>query len=318
MITSRFLGSLLGCIVINLQLTTCHSPGESDKSTPKPEAKARVVELDGVSTGELTAREKSLWSQLVTELLAPCESTPGTIAECVEGKKACAACTPAATFLVGKVQAGLTKPQIEASYRARFASDQVKHIEVAGSPSKGPTDAAITIVEWADFECPACRAVNPVIEEVVGQNPDVRFVFKNFPLDMHPNAESAARSVMAADRQGKFWEMHHALFSSVEPLGAERQLALAKELGLDPKQFEKDQRSEAVADAVSRDKKQGREVDLSGTPTIYVNGRYFTFTGDLKRELNEWLALERVILGKPKLSVDAGSGAPAASAQARP
>jgi protein-disulfide isomerase len=298
MITTRLLGTLFGAAVLNFQLTTCHSPGESENSTPKTADKPKLVELPGVNTSDLTPREKTQWSQLVSEMLAPCEGTAGTVAECVQAKKSCGACVPAASYLVEKVRAGLTKPQVEASYRARFAADQVKPIALEGSPSMGPPDAAVTIVEWADFECPACRAAFPVVEAFLKKNPDVRFVFKNFPLEMHQNAESAARSAMAADRQGKFWEMHHALFSSAEPLTAAQQTGIAKQLGLDLKQFEKDQRSEVVADAVSRDKKQGRDVELSGTPTIYINGRYFTFNTDLERELSQWVTLERTLLGK--------------------
>ncbi|HSC86846.1 MAG TPA: thioredoxin domain-containing protein, partial [Polyangiaceae bacterium] len=214
MLTSRLMGPLLGCMVINLNLTTCRSPAESDPVPPSQAAAPAETKLEGVDTSQLTAREKAQWSAHVNQLLAPCESTPVPVAQCVKEKRDCAACTPAAQYLLEQVQSGHTKAQAEAAYRARFAADQVKSIDLLGSPSRGPGDAIITVVEFADFECPACKAASPALDKVLAENPDVRFVFKNFPLDMHPNAESAARAAMAADKQGKFWEMHHELFAA--------------------------------------------------------------------------------------------------------
>ncbi len=298
MLTSRLMGPVLGCMVINLNMTTCRSPGESDPVPPATAQTPSDVKLPGVDTSQLTAREKSQWSAHVSQLLSPCESTPVTIAQCVQEKRDCPACTPASKYLLAQVLQGRTKAQAEAAYRARFAADQVRDIDLVGSPSRGAPDAPIVIVEWADFECPACKAASPTLDDFVEKNPDVRLVFKNFPLDMHPHAEGAARAAMAADKQGKFWEMHHALFSSQEPPTPEFIAATVKKLGLDATAFDKDQRSEAVADAVARDRKQGRDAQLKGTPSIYVNGREFSYQTELGGELKEWVALERQLLGK--------------------
>ena len=299
MLTSRLIGPLLGCMVINLNMTTCRSPGEDEPGPPSAAPAPVDVKLSGIDTGDLTAREKAQWSAHVTQLLAPCESTPVSIAQCVEEKRNCAACTPAAEYLLVQVRQGRTKAQAEAAYRARFASDQVRNIPLEGSPSKGPTDASIVIVEWADFECPACKAASPQLDELVQAHQDVRLVFKNFPLDIHQNAETAARAAMAADKQGKFWEMHHALFQAEEPPTAEFIARTAKSLGLDMAAFEKDLRSEAVADAVSRDRKQGRDVQLKGTPSVFINGREFSYSMDMATELKAWIALERKLLARP-------------------
>ncbi len=302
MLSWRLMGSLLGSILINWNLTTCRSPGEDEKKPGPQSEQPTNVELAGVDTSELTAREKRQWSAHVQELLAPCEDTPVSIAECVEKKRDCAGCVPAAQFLVQQVQRGRTKAQADAAYRTRFSPDQVQQIDLTGSPSKGPPDAPVVIVEWADFECPACRAAGPEIEEAMAKHPEkVRIVFKNFPLDIHQNAEKAARAAMAADLQGKFWPMHAALFSTAPPLSKPTIMQLAKNLELDMKKFEDDWASEKVADAVARDRKQGEAVKLRATPTIYVNGREFNYSEDLSGELDEWIRLELQLKGdQPK------------------
>ena len=86
------------------------------------------------------------------------------------------------------------------------------------------------------------------------------------------------------------------LFSVEPPLTEVKIKEMAKSIGLDVPQFEKDLRSEAVADAVARDRKQGEAVNLSGTPTIYINGRRFVYSADVETEFKQWFALERQLL----------------------
>lgn len=299
MFTTRFLGSMLTCMVVNLNMTTCRSPGEADpRPTPATEGRSAEVQLPGVDTSDLTNRERAQWSALVSELLAPCEDTPVSVRACIETERACGACAPAAQFLLQQTRQGRTKAQAEAVYRLRFAADQVKEIPLDGSPSKGAEDAPIVIVEWADFECPACRSITPALDAFVEKNPDVRLVFKNFPLDFHAHAETAARAVTAAHQQGKFWEMHKELFATSE-LSQETIRSIAKKLGLDMPRFEKDLRSEAVADAVASEKKQGKDVQLRGTPALFINGREFNYSVDLVSDLGAWVEMERQILGLP-------------------
>lgn len=316
MLSWRLIGALGGSILINLNMTTCRSPGESEPD-PAPQSAPSEVQLPGVDTAQLTAREKREWSAQVSELLAPCPDQPVSIAQCVQENRPCAACAPAARFLVGEVRKGRTRSQAEAAYRARFAKDQVKQIELSDSPRKGSPTAPVVIVEWADFECPACRAASPVLSQTVAKRPEqVQLVFKNYPLDIHPNAETAARAAMAAHRQGKFWEMHEALFSAEAPPTRSVIDGLAKRIGLDMEQFAQDIESEAVADRVAQDRKQGEAVRLRATPTIYVNGREFSYSDDLSVELNDWIDLELELLGK-KPAGDAPTSAPTSGGAAK-
>jgi protein-disulfide isomerase len=291
----RSVGSAAALAVVNLNVATCRSPAEEGGKNPGGKDEAKVVQLDGVDTSALTPREQREWSTYVSELLAPCSDQPVSLAQCIKESRPCSLCLPAAKFLVKRVTRGGTRSQIEAAFRLRFSQDQAKSVDESDSPTKGSKDAPVAIVEWADFQCPYCGAAAPVIDKLPEQYPsNVRLVFKNYPLASHEHSEIAARGAVAAGKQGKFWEMHHALFGNQES-GLDRDvvLRLAKEIGLDEKKFVSDLDSEATADAVNRDRKQGEKLELKGTPMIYINGRHFELEQfNLLEDLNEWIELE--------------------------
>ena len=191
------------------------------------------------------------------------------------------------------MQRGRTRQQVEAYYKARFSADGVKDITLEDSPSKGNPGAAVLLVEFADFQCPACRAARPLVEEALKKHEgQTRLVFKNFPLSAHPYGEKLARSGRAAMLQGKFWEMYAAMFDNQDRISPPVIDELAKGLGLDMAKFQKDAESEAVADAVSRDRKQGERLDIQSTPTIFINGRLFPPSPDFAEDLEDWITLE--------------------------
>jgi protein-disulfide isomerase len=312
--------ALFGLLAISAtRLTTCRSPGEtSGNGTPeRPEPKD--VNLAGVDTSAFTSREKGEWSGLVSDLLAPCPDQPVSLAQCVQESRPCRACTPAARFLVDQVKQGRTRTQAEGAYRARFSPDKIKNIEIGDSPAKGAPDAPVVIVEWADFECPFCGAVKPVLDSTVEKYPGkVRIVFKHFPLPMHQNAEKAARSAVAAQRQSKFWEMHGELFSNQQTLDPGSIERMAQKVGLNVDQFKKDRDSEATADAVARDRKQGEGLDIQGTPSIFINGRLFPSSQDFERDLDEWIALEIELTTGVAAKSEKPASAPSASGPLAP
>jgi protein-disulfide isomerase len=273
----RSVGSTVALTLVNLNVATCRSPVEEGGHDQAAKDEPKVVTLPGVDTSELTPREQKDWSTYVSELLAPCSDQPVSIVQCIKESRPCSLCLPAAKFLAKRVTRGGTRSQVEAAFRMRFSPDQVKTVDEGDSPAKGPKDAPVVIVEWADFQCPYCGAAAPVLDKVTEQYPeDVRLVFKNYPLPSHEHSEIAARAAVAAGKQGKFWEMHHALFENQQSgLDHDTILKLAKEVGVDEKKFVADWDSEAVADAVNADRKQAEKLDLRGTPMIYVNGRHF-------------------------------------------
>lgn len=321
MLSLRAVGALLLLALFNSKLTTCRSPGEGgSEAAPARADAARDVALPGVDSTSLTGREKSDWSRLVSELLAPCPDQPVSIAQCVQESRSCKACTPAAKYLVKQVQRGRSRSQIEQAYKSRFSPDQIKNIDLGDSPSKGNPGSPIVIVEFADFECPACSGARPVLDQVLKRHEgQVRLVFKHFPLSMHPNAEKAARSAVAAHRQGKFWEMHAALFDNQEKLDETSVEKIAKQVGLDPAKFQKDRDSEATADVVARDRKLGEQLSIQSTPSLFINGRSFPATPDFEADLQDWVTLEIELSGTtppPPAAAPAPAPPPAPSAKA--
>jgi len=137
------------------------------------------------------------------------------------------------------------------------------------------TDAArVTLVEYADFQCPSCGEAYPVLREVQRAfGPNLRFVFRHFPLrDSHPHAGTAAEASEAAGAQGKFWEMHDRLFEHQDALDQRSLLRHARKIGLDLPRFERELIGKSHAGRVERDAAAGRAGGVRGTPSLFING----------------------------------------------
>lgn len=144
-------------------------------------------------------------------------------------------------------------------------------IDRTDAPIRGATNAPLTIVAFSDLQCPFCARVAPTFTELMSRyDGRVKVVFKNFPLDIHPKAPLAHRAALAAGEQGKFWEMHDALFADQRLATPEGVLDLATRLGLDVARFQADMASARVTERVERDKDQGRALGVDGTPTFFV------------------------------------------------
>ncbi len=142
------------------------------------------------------------------------------------------------------------------------------------APALGPDGAPVTIVEFSDYQCPYCARVSsdllPQIRKTYGDK--VRFVFRDFPLDSHREAVSAAVAARCAGRQGKFWEMHDKLFASQKGLGGPLYEKVGKEIGLDAAKFSECRKDPKVAEAVRSDLRDGTKAGVNSTPTFFVNG----------------------------------------------
>jgi protein-disulfide isomerase len=146
-------------------------------------------------------------------------------------------------------------------------------VDTKGSPAIGPETAAVTIVEFSDFQCPFCSRVGPTLKQIEKEYGDqVRIVFKHQPLDFHAKAPAAHAAAEAAHRQGKFWEMHDKIFADQKAMSPEKYVEYAKELELDVEQFQKDVVSAEVKSRVDADKKQAAKLGSSGTPGFFING----------------------------------------------
>ena len=154
---------------------------------------------------------------------------------------------------------------IDARLSASITSDD--HVQ-------GPIDAAVTLVQYGDYECPYTRMSRHSVHQLQREYPDrLRFVFRHFPLEaIHPRARSAATAAEAAGAQTDFWRMHEYLFEHQKALAESDLHRYALELRLDGERFEHDRRSSRVRERVERDLASGEAGGVQGTPTFYVNG----------------------------------------------
>lgn len=140
------------------------------------------------------------------------------------------------------------------------------------SPFAGPADAAVTVTEFGDFECPACGALHPILKEVKKNNPDVKFVFRQFPLvQIHEFAQKAAEASLAAHSQGQFFAYHDLLFENQPALAEEDLLGYAEQLGLDMDQFRQELEDGVHRDQITQGRSDGTAVGITGTPTLFIN-----------------------------------------------
>jgi hypothetical protein len=281
---TRRAAAVLACAVAGAGGTAmagCGGSPANDPTTPQAD-----VDLPGVDTHEFTPRERHEFSTYVTEFPAPCSAVAVPIAQCVLEKRACAACVPAAQTIAKAVRDGMAREQVEGLFKERFDSKTIKAIPVDGSPTRGPDAAPVTIVEFADFECPFCQRVAPELDALwEKRQTTVRFIYKFMPLSMHPHGEIAARAAIAAQAQGKFWDMHHQLFANGEHLEDADLLKYAAAIGLDIDRFRADLQSPATKARLEADRKLGDALQVKGTPTIFINGREY----DSKIDIDDWV-----------------------------
>ncbi len=169
---------------------------------------------------------------------------------------------------------------------ATAGSDTVleESVLVNGSENvKGATESAqVTVVEFSDFQCPACKSAQPLVTQLMAEyGENVRFIYRHYPLvSIHPNAQAAAVFAEAAADQGKFWEVHDLLFEkqsewSGSTNGAELLqtfLSYAQALELDTAKLEERMNEPSILEVIQRDVSDGNTAGISGTPTFYVNG----------------------------------------------
>jgi protein-disulfide isomerase len=160
-----------------------------------------------------------------------------------------------------------------------FAANRAK-VHIDGNPSKGPADARVTLVEFSDFECPHCRELYEALKTVETQFPQVRVVYKDFPLtSIHPWAQTAAIGGRCAYEQNPaaFWKMHDAIFDNQDVLSAEnvwdKLVGFAKDAGLDADTFKACLSSPDAEKAVNANHAEGVSLEVNSTPTVFINGR---------------------------------------------
>lgn len=182
----------------------------------------------------------------------------------------------------------ITKQKTSNSNTTKTNTAPTNHIK--GSPSSG-----VVLIEYGDFQCPACKQYHPIFKQLAENYKDrVTFQFRNFPLvQIHKNAFLASRAAEAADKQGKFWEMHDLLYEnqqSWESVSNPTSIftSIASQLGLDTELFNKDMISQETNDKINADISEGKKSGANSTPTFVLNGKKL---GQNPRSLEEFSKL---------------------------
>lgn len=254
--------------------------------------------LPGVDTAALSPAQRQSLVEIASDTFCPCAGT--TVAGCLRAETVCRPAVRLTQLAANMLSAG--QPQAHVlmrveAYYASFAKDRRRDVSTDG-PIKGDPDARVTVVEFSDYQCPSCKAVHPVLDELVKKYPnDVRVVFRHFPLPQHPKAAEAAAAAVWAAEQGRFWPFTDLVFqnqSRLDEIGVE---AVVAQAGLDPKKLEAAlSSSDKYEKKVALDRAEGEALQIGGTPSLFINGRqlllppsaeYLSWT--IEDEL-EWLA----------------------------
>ncbi|HYI00946.1 DsbA family protein, partial [Hyalangium sp.] len=159
----------------------------------------------------------------------------------------------------------------------QLLSTTVFKVPLEESPTQGPADALVTMVEFTDFQCPFCSRANATVKQVQEDYGNkLRLVVKQHPLPFHPRARPAAIASLAAHNQGKFFAYHDKLFANQSRLDDASLETFAKEVGLDMKRWKKDLADPKLAAIVDRDAALAQSLGARGTPGFFVNGRFFS------------------------------------------
>ncbi len=270
---------LLLLTVFRLPSIAQSTSGKEKSPTPKaadsPAAKSGTVE----SRVELYLRNLYAWGPEFEVKVGP--SKPSPIPDLLE--------VPVTVSMGGQSDTAVVYVSKNGNFMLRgeltdmsvdpFADIRSK-LHVGTSPSLGPEDAKITLIEFADFECPSCRQLDLILRELLPQHPEVRLVFKHYPLtDIHPWAMTAAIASQCAYQQSPaaFWKIHDAIFDAqdvISPSNAwDKMQDLANQLGLNPEAYRACMINPETANQVKATIDEGHALTITATPTTFVNNR---------------------------------------------
>ena len=232
-----------------------------------------IREAPGVDLSKLAPDKRELFFATINTEASACDK-PHSLAVSLRDDDSCRDSMHVAQFIADRIAAGAQPGDIKLDLDEVLEALKPREIDVSDRPVYGNERAPVTMVVFADFQCPVCKHEEPKLREAVDRHKGrVKLVFKHFPLALHPRGEAAALAAEAAYQQDQFWEMADKLFGNQQEATDEDFARFARELGLDGAQFEADLDAEEVKAAVAKDRSDGETLSLPGTPTVFVNGR---------------------------------------------
>lgn len=231
----------------------------------------------GVDVSALSAAQRDRVEALAGDT-ANYQGCRGSVAECLAKDPPDPTARRLAGFLARRAAAGDSDQQIAEGVADRRRSARPARraeFDLFEARCRGPADAKVTLVEFGDYQCPFCRTASPLVERIVAARSDrLRFCFKAFPVRSHERAVPSWVAALAAHTQGRFWEMHRALFAAGD-LTDDGLVGIARSIGLDLDRFRAALSDEAILEEVEADKLEGQEAGVDRTPTFFVNGKRY-------------------------------------------
>lgn len=280
------IASVAGALVIGGAHTASAHDAPTAASAPRaaaPTSQAGARQprrFPTVDLSRLSTQERETFMRIVESELCPCDGSVVSLAECLmEPNATCGLAREATMRLNRGIMRGESDRVISAGIAQTVREASTVHtFDLKDVPYLGAANPTVTMVTFADFECPYCRDMARIGADLLKAYPnDLRIYFMNFPLSSHRNAGEAALAALAAHRQGKFWPYHDLLFgaqaamaNTMDPLPMYE--SFAESLGLDMTRFRADMADGALYDRVQNERRVAQAANAAGTPTVYLNG----------------------------------------------
>lgn len=204
---------------------------------------------------------------------------PDTVYNCLIDEPQNKSVKRLANFIIRRAKAHRSVEEIKSDVKERAVSlypPKTHKIDITGKQVSGSKDAAITVVAFADGECPYCRIASPALRKISQQKQGlIAYYFKQFPLKSHKHGLDCAKSLVAAEMQNKLWQLHDIIYKNVEHLTNDDLKKYAATIGLNMEKYEKDRNSDKVLDIIRKDKSDGVALNVVGTPGIFINGKFY-------------------------------------------
>jgi protein-disulfide isomerase len=260
-------------------------PSDEAEQADAPKDAPSADLYPGMNFGALSSADRIKFVDIAKAEVCPCPDAAESLHECLqEEATACGLSKQVAGMAAMGIRQGLNETDILNRVAEFVEAARTKHdFTLDDTPLKGPAKAPVTIVEFADFQCPHCKVASGVMDEIAQKYGDkVAVYFKQFPLQSHATSTLAAKAAVAAQKQDKFWPMHDLIFEHQTSLSPEKFMTFARRLGMNVAKFKQDLNSQDIASQVARDRKEGNQAGITGTPAIFIDGHRYMSTPSLE------------------------------------